>query len=189
MDEIIYSKSVIEFVAVANEFCSFLERINEFSKTEFVNKAHKIMAFLYHKATMLPLAKAEKEGWTEAFVTEEDWNIMKENVAVKLGINNNFADVYSPESYETDDSESVSLSECFADIYQDTRNFVSLYNIGSNEVMYNALVECVINFEQFWGSRSLIILENFHYLLYSHENLEETDTGNPVPTDSEYDEG
>ena len=60
MDEInsvIYSAPVVEFVAVAKEFCLFLTQSEELSQKEFIDKLQKFIPLLYLKGSMLPYVR------------------------------------------------------------------------------------------------------------------------------------
>ena len=60
----------------------------------------------------------------------------------------------------------LSLSECFADVYQDMKDITTLYQIGNAEATGIGLWECKLNFKQYWGQRILSILQALHSLLY-----------------------
>jgi hypothetical protein len=50
-------------------------------------------------------------------------------------------------------------------------DFLTLYRIGHEESMNDALWECQQNFEQYWGSRLLVALSTIHKTLYSGDDL------------------
>jgi hypothetical protein len=54
IQNIVYSKNVVEFVTVANEFCATIEKVNNFSAPENLQKLQKILPLLYLKASLLP---------------------------------------------------------------------------------------------------------------------------------------
>jgi hypothetical protein len=51
---VVYSKNVLEFVTVSNEFCNILENCGEYTKKDFIGIALKILPLLYLKAVVLP---------------------------------------------------------------------------------------------------------------------------------------
>ena len=69
-EHVVYSKNVIEFVTVANEFCLLLETSSKITKLEFVETAQKLLPLLYLKASMLPTNENELDDEVEKFVTE-----------------------------------------------------------------------------------------------------------------------
>jgi len=168
---IVYSKNVLEFVTVSAEYCAFLESVENNSKQDFFSKGQKLLSALYLKALLLPKVEAVYEDGNEKFVTEEDWIYIKDKIVTKIGSHEIFVDVFSAVIYKEDDAENVSLSEIFADIYQDLMDFLTLYRIGYEESMNDALWECQQNFEQYWGNRLLAALLAIHNIIYSDTDL------------------
>jgi hypothetical protein len=177
-DDIVYSKDVLEFVTVAAEYCSFVEAVNQYSKKDFLNKSQKLLSVIYLKISIIPKVEPIYEDGNEKFVNEEDWLYIKESVSNVLGKHEQFIDIYNPVMAMEDDSENIALSEIFADIYQDLMDFVTLYRIGHEESMNDALWECQQNFEQYWGTRLLSAQLAIHNILYGGEDLSEEENKN-----------
>ena len=170
-ENVIYSKNVIEFVTVAAEYCAFVETVDQNTKKDFFDKAQKLLTVLYLKTSILPKVEAIFEDGNEKFVSEEDWIFLKTKIVQKIGQHEMFVDVYSAMMSQEDDSENVSLAEIFADIYQDLMDFLTLYRIGHEESMNDALWECKENYEQYWGTRLLAALSAVHNIFYSGDDL------------------
>ena len=64
-----------------------------------------------------------------------------------------------------------SLAENMADIYQDMKDFLLLYQTGTNEVMNDAVWACRMNFENFWGQKLVNSMRAIHKFLYSGEEI------------------
>ena len=64
-----------------------------------------------------------------------------------------------------------SISENMADIYQDIKDFLLLYQTGTNEVMNDAVWECRMNFENFWGQKLVNSMRAIHSFIYSGEEI------------------
>lgn len=58
-----------------------------------------------------------------------------------------------------------------ADIYQDLKNFLLLYQTGTQEVMNDAVWECKLNFEDYWGQKLVNSLKAIHKFIYSGEEI------------------
>lgn len=172
---LVYSGAVIEFVAVANEMCSFLEQTGGFSRVDFVDKTRKILPLLYYKASLLPVTEAVLEDGTEKFVTEEDWQNVHNAILNKLGRHNDYPEVIDPVIKDTEDRVGGSIAENLADIYQDLKDFVMLYRMGTLELMNDALWECMQHFDQGWGQKLLNSLRAIHNLIHGGESLDEED--------------
>ncbi|MEE4198315.1 MAG: DUF5063 domain-containing protein [Bacteroidales bacterium] len=170
---IVYSKNVTEFVTVASEYCKFVENTPRFSKRDFLNKAHKILPLLYLKSTLLPGFHSIFEDENEKFVSEEEWDFIHQSVKKKLGYHDDYREVFDPLTHEQVEQSTASIADNLADIYQDIKNFISLYHIGTEEIMNDALWECQVNFEEFWGQKLVNALKAVHAVFYSGDNLDD----------------
>ncbi|MFP4023262.1 MAG: DUF5063 domain-containing protein [Thiohalospira sp.] len=170
---IVYSEKVTEFVAVDGEFCTFVENTYRFSKLDFLNKAHKILPLLYLKVSLLPKFDSVFDEENEKFVSEEEWDFIHSTIKKKLGYHDEYREVFDPLTHEQVEQSTASIADNLADIYQDIKNFISLYNIGTEEMMNDALWECQINFEEFWGQKLVNALKAIHTVYYSGDDLED----------------
>lgn len=173
----VYTKHVVEFVAVANEYCKLIESAEQLTKKDFIFQNQRLLAYLYQKASVLPSVEPETDGGTEKLVTEADYEWIKSLAALKLGTHEEFIEVYEPIRQEHKDAIQVSLAEVFADIYQELKDFIFAYSNGIELIMNDALYECQVNYEQFWGPRLLAGLMALHNLVYGDDDLEEEDEG------------
>ncbi len=173
---LVYSGTVIEFVAVANEVCSFLEQTEGFSRPDFIDKSRKILPLLYYKAAILPKTESVFDEGTEKFVTEEDWQIIYDTILKKLGKYNDYPEVFDPVLRDTEDKVGGSIAENLADIYQDMKDFIIVYRMGTVDLMNDALWECQQHFDQSWGQKLLNSLRALHNLIHGAEDLEDDDT-------------
>jgi hypothetical protein len=170
---IIFSQNVTEFVTVVGEYCVFVENTLRFSKKRFLDKARRLLPLIYLKASLIPKFDSVFDADNERFVTEEEWDIIKESVKQKLGFHDEYREVYDPLTHEQLEQSTASISDNLADVYQDLKNFVSLYSAGTEDIMNDALWECQLNFEEFWGQKLLNALKAIHALYFGEENLDE----------------
>ncbi|MCK4664974.1 MAG: DUF5063 domain-containing protein [Bacteroidales bacterium] len=168
-ENIIHSKNLIEFVTIAIEFCYFVENIRDYDKTEFIDKSIKLLPLLYLKAALLPEVEIHSHDLVEKFVTEEEWETISNDVSFLMGENNIYNEIYEPLEKENDIVNS-SISENFADIYQDVKDFICLYNIGTEDIIIDAIRECNSTFKQYWGQRLVNLLRILHTLYCNNTN-------------------
>ena len=185
IESLVYSQQVIEFVAVANEICNFFENAGGFSRFDFVDKSRKILPLLYYKAVLLPITEPVIEDGTEKFVTEEEWHEVHDALFKKLGKYNDYQEVIDPVIKDTEDSVGGSIAENLADIYQDLKDFLLLYRMGTIELMNDALWECMQHFDQSWGQKLLNSLRALHRLIHGTDELEEDDEEENKPADDD----
>lgn len=166
-DHIVYSRNVIEFVTVAAETCLFLEHTLEFSKTDFVGKIVKILPLLYLNASLVETPDSVYEDSTERFVSEEEYQFVREQLMQILGGDDSYLEVFHPDMALSDTPIAVFLSEDLADIYQELKDFAANYQLGDVDIMNDALVICLDAFKEHWGQKLLNALRALHSLRFS----------------------
>lgn len=172
LNPIVYSKEVIEFVTVANEYCNLLENAGSITTRIFLDKVQKILPLLYLKTAVLPDVESFEEMGLEKFVSEVDYNFLQQKIMNLLGEHDDFQEVFDPGMQFSDAPLTSSISECLADIYQDLKDFLLSYRTGDDLVMQEALWTCMDNFKNFWGQRLVNSLRAIHMLVYSDLDFE-----------------
>jgi hypothetical protein len=167
----VYSRKVIEFVAVANEYCKYAERASELKGDELLKIMQRILPLMYLNASLLPQLNPFFEDGNEKFVTESDWIRIQETLKEKFGTADDFLEVFDEKLNETDGPVLSCISENMADIYQDIKDFLLLYQTGTVEVMNDAVWECKMNFENFWGQKLVNSMRAIHRFIYSGEEI------------------
>ncbi|MCD6354673.1 MAG: DUF5063 domain-containing protein [Prolixibacteraceae bacterium] len=171
VQQIIYSKNVVEFVTVANEFCNSIEQVNNQTIRENILKLQKILPLLYLKAALLPEVEKVLDDELEKYVSELDYNVLHQKWLQQLGENDSFYEVFDPSIQFGQETVTASISESILDIYQDLKDFLTAYSIGNEEVMNDALFECIFHFEDSWGQRLVNVLRAVHMLVVSGDEL------------------
>ena len=92
-----------------------------------------------------------------------------------MGEEDVYLDVFIEEMKYSDRPVSAFVSEDIADIYQDVRNFVSVYQYGLTDQMNDALFICKQNFENYWGQKLINVLRPLHSLYYNDQDEQLTD--------------
>lgn len=171
----IFDKNTVEFVTVAAEFCRFLERAENMKQSVFVDTTLKILPLLYLKAAMLPEVDRFGDEAPEQYVTEEIYEVLRINISAILAEKDDYLEVFLPEMAYSDTPIKKNISEDLADIYQDIKNFIFVFQLGLNETMNDALCICKDNFEQYWGQKTVNTLRALHNIKY---NPDAEDPGN-----------
>lgn len=166
---IIYDKNTVEFVTVAVQFCEFLENAANETQEDLIDKLTKIIPLLYLKALMLPSDEFFSDEEPETFVSEYDYEFIRMNLSELLGPDDDYLEVFSPDMPYSDTPVMASISENLADIYQDVKNFVSVYEIGLDETMHSAILICKENFETYWGQIIVNVLRPLHAIKYDKD--------------------
>ena len=167
----VFGRNVVEFVAVANEFCKYSEHSSEMKGDEMLKILQRILPLLYLKASLLPSPEPVFEDGNEKFVTEADWFRIHDSYRNTFGTADEYLELADEKFNEPEGVVPSSLSENMADIYQDMKDFLLLYQTGTREVMNDAIWECRMNFENIWGQKLVNSLRAIHKFLYSGEEI------------------
>ncbi len=173
IEEVVYSENVLGFVKLADDYCALLDKVKIISQYQFIDHCHKLLPLIYLKAIILPETEPIDPDMIEKEVTREEWEAIYDNLQKKLKSFDTYTEVFDP--LITQGAEQQSLSEHFADIYQDLRDFTALYHMGNAELMNDALWEVKKNFKEYWGQRLVNTLRILHHLLYSGQKLDKHD--------------
>jgi len=169
---VVYSKNVLEFVTVSNEFCNFLEQTGDHQKKDFIGIALKLLPLLYLKASILPGTEEElADEFIEKAVDEGLYQHILNSVRDKLAQHDDYLEVFTADMQHSDMPLSASISEDLADIYQDIKNFIEAYKTAVTEIMNDALFELTNNFELYWGQKLVNTLRALHNVYYSGDDL------------------
>jgi hypothetical protein len=173
----VYSKNVFEIITVANDFCIFLAKIETYSKTEAIDYLQKVCPLLYIKGALIPDVEVSNPDANERFVTEGDWETLFNELRNKFQPDDEF---WFIDNSGINDNNPIkgSLAEHFADIYQDLKDFLMLYQKNTLDAKENAVSELKRLFPIHWGLRIVNAMKILHYITL--KNL-------PVEEDSDYD--
>lgn len=170
--EPVYSRNVLEMLAVANEYCLFVEKADEYTKDDLLSFFQKICPLLYIKGALLPFVEPSNPEANERFVLEEKWEIIFNSLRTKFQPFDEYW--YADDAFDRNaEMLKASLAENFADIYQDLKDFVILYQKNSLAAKENAVAECSLLFRNHWGIRIANMINALHFLNYP--NIKESD--------------
>jgi len=180
IQHIVYTRNVVEFVTVSNEYCGTMEKVGHHSALENMQKLQKILPLLYLKATLLPRVENVLDEELEKYVTELDYNVLHQKWLQLLGENDSFYEVFDPSIQFGQETVTASISESLLDIYQDIKDFLIAYSLGNEDVMNDSLFDCLYRFEDSWGQRLVNVLRAVHMLVYSGIDFTEKDEKNEI---------
>lgn len=171
MDGYVYGKNSVEFVTVGAEFCAFVERSGSLTRKEFTDKITKLLPLLYLKASLI-VPEEYYVDYPERFVSEEAYNEIRSSMENLLGIHDAYLEVFVEGMQYSDTPITAYVSEDIADIYQDIKDFLSVYRLGDDDLSRAALTECMENFREYWGQKAVNVMRPLHTLCYSADEDE-----------------
>lgn len=169
LKEIVYSRDSIEFVTVAVQYCAYLENFEAVTESDLTDKLTKILPLLYLKASLVPETDTVNDEEPEISVTEGDYNYISSKLYNVFLNNDTYLEVFLQDMKYSETPISASISEDLADIYQDLKNFATIFERGITENMNDALYACMENFRAYWGQKLVNVLRALHSLKYSEE--------------------
>lgn len=161
-----YRKEVIEFVAVAKEFCDFVETAPQMECKDFLQRLQKFIPLVYLKGVLLPTSEIDESGLTEDAVSEDEYNDLYTEIHRLLGEFDEYLEVFDDNMQYSEAPVVHSISEKTCDIYQDLKNFIDSFRCGIPEVIEEALWELNNNFELYWGKACAGVLRAIHHAVY-----------------------
>jgi hypothetical protein len=150
----VISRQVIEMITVAHEYCLFIEKSDKQTSSDILSFIQKIGPLLYLKGAMLPTDVEADLQYAERHVAEEQWEEVFKNLRKVL----KDQDLYYALD-ENADSHQYSLADNLADIYQDMKDFVMLYQKAPMQSKACAVAELQKLYENHWG---IILLKALH---------------------------
>ncbi len=169
-DDNTISAPILEMLTVANEYCFFLEHAEEKNKDQVLVFMQRILPLLYLKGSLLPTLEPEFPEASERFVTEENWESIFNPLRKILDKDDEFW-VIDPLYINETEPINSSISEHLADVYQDMKDFLLLYQRNTHAARENAVSDCEKLFATHWGFRIGNILGRIHYLLHNDSEM------------------
>jgi len=160
--DITLSRSVLELVTIASEFCHFIETCSQQNSLSLLTSLRSFVPLLYLRGTLIPAIQPENSDASERFVTEEEWENVFLDLKKKLGDEDAFWIL--EEQSETDEPIKVSISEGLADTYQDLKDFILLFKKNKLSARENAIHDVKHLFEMNWGKKLSRLLPIIHAL-------------------------
>lgn len=173
MDEKVYSKNIVEFVTVGVEFCALVEQASGSERREFLHKLVRLLPLLYLKAALLPEDEPEEDGDIETYVTEGQYEYLRETIARLLGKDDDYLEVFNADMVYSEAPLAASVSESITDIYQDIRDLIEIYRHGNEMLSRLAINRCRENFASYWGQQLVNVMRPLHALCFGADGIDD----------------
>lgn len=165
LKEPVYSPFVLEFLAVAQKFCLFIEEIEKYDKQQIFDYMHKALPLLYVRGSVLPSVTPDDYDANEKYVTEEQWQNTFNDIRGILKKDDEYW--FLENDNPLNEPVKGSIADNLVDIYQDMKDFVTLYQKPLRNAKKVAVWEIRELFKAHWGFRAVNLLKVMHYDLYS----------------------
>lgn len=161
----VYSSEMLEFVTAANGYCQFMEQLSGQEGKAFISEAVTCFSGVYAAFVKLGTTQPENEGTGEPVVSEQEWSNIYQRILMILGPYNDFLRLADEDEFDRSELVTHTISEDAADVYQELRDFATIYSRGMEEFMNDAAWELGERFAEHWGKKLLRSLLALHELL------------------------
>ena len=156
----------LELVKYGTDFCKLMEKADKMPLHELLDGISESLMTIYQKTFTIPRFKTKYESETQKFLTEKKYNNIRLTIMSLLENKDEYTEILDPNRPTNQNIFQASLSEDLTDIYQDLYDFVQWYSIGTFESVNDSLIECLNNFEKYWGIKLLNALRAIHVIRY-----------------------
>ncbi len=160
----VYSSDMVEFVAVSNDCCQFFEQPNGVDGKAFIEQSVKHLSGVYAAIVKLEETEPQIESAWKPTVTEQEWSAVFQRISMLLGAHNDTLRQAEDEEFDRSDLVTHTISEDISDVYQELRDFTTIYSRGMEELMNDAAWELKERFAEHWGKKLLRSLMALHDL-------------------------
>ena len=160
----VYSSEMVEFVKAANACCDYLEQLKGTEGRAFIADSVRLLSAVY--ATLIVTGGTEPvfDSPAEPTVTEQEWSELFQRVAQILGPYNDVLRIAEEGEFDRSELVNHTISEDLSDLYQELKDFTSIYSRGIEELMNDAAWELKERFAEHWGIKLLRALLSLHRL-------------------------
>lgn len=162
---------VTDFVGLAGNFCSLLEQSAHKKTGELFNELQQLVPQLYMKAALLPQPKYCYDEEPATFVQEDDYARIHDSLQQKFELFTGITGMSPGTLPNQHELVSFRLAESFADLYEELKNFMKLYEVGLPQSMNDAVWICRKSFEQNLGIKIADNLKSLHSLIYNQHSM------------------
>jgi hypothetical protein len=158
---------VKDFIKTAGYFCQLLEQVSSLKTGELFNQLQQILPIIYMKAAQLPKPKYCYNEEPTKFVQEDDYARIHDSLQQKFDLFNGITGMSPGTLPNQHELISFGLAENFADLYEEMKNLVKLYEVGLPQSMNDAVWIYKQGFEQNLGIRIIETLKSLHVFIYN----------------------
>lgn len=163
----VYSNEMVEFVRAANDCCEFLEELKGTQGRAFISDSVRYLSAVYSTFVVTGDTEPVLDSPAESTVTEQEWSTLFQQIAMILGPYNDILRIADEGEFDRSEVVSHTISEDLSDLYQELKDFISIYGRGLDELMNDAGWELKERFAEHWGTKLLRALQALHKLYVS----------------------
>jgi hypothetical protein len=161
------SPNTLAFIALCNEYCNAVEMTRESERQEFIDSMLRLLPRIYISATDLQSdAMMESDTYIDSALEEDYYDSMRRNVALLLGEDDAYLDVFEDDMKYSETPIAASISEGVADLFQVMFNFLETVRNAPTELIQEAVMTMREDFEHYWSLKLCDVLRAINALKY-----------------------
>ncbi len=161
------SPNTLAFIALCNEYCNAVEMARESERQEFIDSMLRLLPRIYISACDLRSDLiGESETYIDSALEEDYYDSMRRNVAMLLGEDDAYLDVFEDDMKYSDTPIAASISEGVADLFQVMFNFLETVRNAPNDLIQESVQTMHEDFEHYWSLKLCDVLRAINALKY-----------------------
>lgn len=166
-DESQLSPNTLAFIALSNEFCNAIEMSRESERQDFIDSMLRLLPRIYITASDLKTDLiGENDNYIESALEEDYYDSMRRNVALLLGEDDAYLDVFEDDMKYSEAPIAASISEGLADLFQVMFNFLETVRNAPNDLINEAVETMREDFAHYWSMKLCDVLRAINALKY-----------------------
>ena len=156
-----------KFVKAADYFCCLLEDCSQKKTGELFSELQQLLPEIYMRAAQLPKPKYCYDEEIASFVKEDDYARIHDSLQNKFQLFSGITGMSPGTRQDQQGLVSFRIAESFADLYEELKNFLKLYEVGLPQSINDAVWFCTKHFENSFGLKILDSLKLLHEFIYN----------------------
>jgi hypothetical protein len=159
--------NTLAFIALCNEYCNAVEIARESERQEFIDSMLRLLPRIYITASDLQTDLLDdNETYIESALEEDYYDSMRRNVALLLGEDDAYLDVFEDDMKYSETPIAASISEGVADLFQVMFNFLETVRNAPNDLINEAVETMRDDFQHYWSLKLCDVLRAINALKY-----------------------
>ncbi len=160
-----------ELVNLCSQYCKILDKADNTQLNDFLEIIASKMMEIYKQTFEITRFQTKYESEPEKFLNEKQYNKIIKKLKEYFGKTDHYNEIIDPAKPANYSIFQASLAEDLTDIYQDFYDFVEWYSLGTLESINDSVIECLNNFEKYWGIKLLNALRAIHMIRYYFKDI------------------
>ena len=161
------SPNSLALIALCNEYCATLENAGESDAATFVNTVLKLLPRIYISASDFTSDGLEEGFGHEASLDENHYDEVRNQIAMLLGADDSYLEVFEEDMKYSDTPIAASVSEGLADLFQEFYNFIEAVKDAPTYIVDSALNSLKDDFENYWSTTLCNVMRPLNHIKYT----------------------